>query len=108
MKKLLLVAALFSSAVFANAQDKPEQGTISTEVGLNIFNGKDNITLPDANFKLRYFLSDQDALRLSLGFSGKSNTTYPNLSTSEGLTGDALTKYNLEKDNKFGNYQQFL
>ena len=74
MKKftLVLFVALLSTG-FTSAQDKPTKGSIGTEIQFNPFD-QDGKTFQLDGLKLRYFLTDKDALRLKFGFgisSGK-------------------------------------
>ena len=78
MKKLVkfaAVAALLTVSSNAMAQYEPEAGDISTEVQFNPFGTAFNtFRLDGIQFKGRYFLTNQDALRLKLGFSTNSTT----------------------------------
>lgn len=63
----------------ANAQYEPKKGDIATEIGLTLFNTKDDrsFKLNEGMFKVRYFLTDKDAIRLKLGvdIDNSSETT---------------------------------
>lgn len=68
MKKLLIIpAALFCATAFAQ---KPEGGTITTEVGMSINSGWSNVSSLGLNG--RYFLSPGLALNLGVGMSSSS------------------------------------
>lgn len=72
MKKVLMlvatVAAMCSSSAFAQKVNLPAKGTFSTEVQVNPFgNDFDHFKLDDYKLKMRYFMTDKDALRLSVG-----------------------------------------
>lgn len=74
MKKLVkitAVAALVMVSSSTYAQFEPQAGDISTEVQFNPFstNFKTFGLQDDIQFKARYFLTNQDALRIKLGFS---------------------------------------
>lgn len=74
MKKVLMVVAavatLCSSSAFAQNVNLPEEGTFSTEVQFNPFGNEfDQFKLDEYKLKLRYFLTDKDALRLSVGLN---------------------------------------
>lgn len=70
MKKILMVVAavatLCSSNAFAQKVNLPAKGTFGTEVQFNPFDQDGKQFKLDA-LKLRYFLTDKDALRLSIG-----------------------------------------
>lgn len=83
----------------ANAQYAPQKGDFATEIGFAPFHSKGNdgktFKLNEGMFKVRYFLTDKDALRLKLGVgidnSSDDNTetnftSYPNESESTTTT----------------------
>lgn len=62
---------MFASLLVAGssyAQNKPAKGSWSTEVQINPFD-QDGETFTLDGLKVRYFLSDKDAVRLKIGFS---------------------------------------
>jgi len=59
----------------------PEKGNFGVEIGLNPFTENGGFNLLDNGIKLRYFISNHDALRLGLGF---------NLASVEGRTATSL------------------
>lgn len=73
MKKTLLVAAFALAGSFAFAQ-KPSAGNKTAEVNLNFQTGAAavNYNLP-AELRLRYFLSDNAAVRIRFGLSSSTN-----------------------------------
>ena len=85
MKKtlMLLVLGLGMTSV-ANAQYEPKKGDIATEIGFTPFNTKDgeSFKLNEGMFKVRYFLTDKDALRLKLGVKIDNSST----TTTDGKT----------------------
>lgn len=78
MKKLLIMMALGLGIVAtANAQDTPQKGDFTTEVGFTPFKSSGDVfRLNDAMFKVRYFLTDKDAVRvkLNVGIDNSSET----------------------------------
>lgn len=80
MKKVIISAALVCLAGFTYAQ-KPAAGDVTGDVELRFQTGGDYIHILSPNLNARYFLSDDLALRLSLGV----NTS----STSEDFTENA-------------------
>ena len=78
MKKLMLLAALFSAAVMPVAAEEytNSQGDITVEVEFNPFS--DNFeTFKIDGLQGRYFISDDMALRLGIGLNVDSNKTTP-------------------------------
>lgn len=69
MKKALLffVAALLATP-YSFAQYQPKKGSIGTEVQFNPFD-QDGKTFKLDGVKVRYFLTDHDAVRVKIGFS---------------------------------------
>lgn len=69
MKKAILLTAIALCAAFVSAQDIniPKAHTFSTEIQFNPFD-QDGETFSLDGLKLRYFLTDNDALRFKLGF----------------------------------------
>lgn len=68
MKRLVFI--LFATLLMAGntfAQNKPAKGSWSTEVQINPFD-QDGETFSLDGLKVRYFLSDKDAIRLKVGF----------------------------------------
>ena len=61
----------------ANAQYEPKKGDIATEIGFTPFNTKtgESFKLNEGMFKVRYFLTDKDALRLKLGVKIDNSST---------------------------------
>ena len=82
MKKIVkfaAAAALMLVSTNAMAQYTPEAGTITTEVQFNPFgNNYDQFRID--GLKVRYFLSESNALRFNLGLNlgGDNNTTKTN------------------------------
>lgn len=73
MKKfVLLLATVALIAGNSYAQYKPTAGTFSTEVQFNPFDQKGHTFKLDG-LKLRYFITDNDALRLKIGFATAKN-----------------------------------
>lgn len=73
MKRLVFI--LFATLLMAGntfAQNKPAKGSWSTEVQINPFD-QDGETFSLDGLKVRYFLSDKDAIRLKVGFSSTSS-----------------------------------
>lgn len=87
MKKFLLllaVATLTAGNTFA--QYKPTAGSLSTEIQFNPFD-QDGHTFKLDGLKLRYFITDNDALRLKLGFSlGHNNSVIEDQSPKDDTT----------------------
>ncbi|OYU96518.1 MAG: hypothetical protein CFE21_09030 [Bacteroidetes bacterium B1(2017)] len=75
MKKTLLVAAFALAGSFAFAQ-KPSAGNKTAEVNLNFQTGTSaiNYTLP-AELRLRYFMSDNAAVRVRFGLGSTTDKT---------------------------------
>lgn len=69
----------------ANAQYAPQKGDFATEIGFAPFHSKGNdgktFKLNEGMFKVRYFLTDKDALRLKLGV-GIDNSSDDNTETN--------------------------
>lgn len=87
MKKtlFLVVAATLIAAGNTFAQYKPTAGSLSTEIQFNPFD-QDGHTFKLDGLKLRYFITDNDALRLKLGFSlGHNNLVYEDQSPEENM-----------------------
>lgn len=77
MKRFLFLAAAVVAAapMFAESNvELPEKGTLSTEVQINPFD-QDGNTFKLDGIKLRYFITDKDALRAKVGFGLTSNST---------------------------------
>lgn len=72
-KSLILVAFATLLAGSAFAQEGPSKGDFGTEISFNPFDQNGNTFKLDA-LKLRYFLTDKDAVRLSLGFGVSKET----------------------------------
>ena len=100
MKKLFLaVAVCLLASANSFAQYQPEAGTVTTELQFNPFN-QNNQNFAVNGLKLRYFLSEQHALRLNLGFGINSNKF-----TDEGTLNDAdRTPWNEDLKSKTGNF----
>ena len=77
MKKLFVIALAFLATVSVNAQEKqfgPEKGDFGVEVQFNPFS--ENLrTFKIDGLKVRYNLSDKNAIRATIGFSVDNNTT---------------------------------
>lgn len=104
MKKTLLfmVLGLGLSSV-ANAQYEPKKGDIATEIGFTPFNTDDgkSFKLNEGMFKVRYFLTDKDALRLKLGVKiDNSSTTTTEGETPVDLTNQTVWNSTTEINNK--------
>ncbi len=87
MKKTLLVAAFALAGSFAYAQ-KPTAGNKTAEVNLNFQTGSSAISydLP-AELRLRYFLSDNAAVRIRFGMaSGTEKSSVSNGTNSADIT----------------------
>ena len=67
MKKFFILAAMMTATVAANAQYTPEAGKVSTEVQFNPF-GQDYDQFKIDGVKFRYFIADNQALRVNLNF----------------------------------------
>lgn len=72
------MAAAFVCGLNASAQkvQKPQAGTFGLEVQMNPFD-QDGKTFQLDGLKMRYFVTDRDALRLKLGFSVDKNKYTP-------------------------------
>lgn len=82
MKRLVFI--LFATLLMAGntfAQNKPAKGSWSTEVQINPFD-QDGETFSLDGLKVRYFLSDKDAIRLKVGFS-TTNSKYTDKDSQE-------------------------
>lgn len=79
MKHIFLAALAASCFATANAQYTPEKGSISTEVQFNPFSDNfETFKLDNASLKFRYFITNDDAIRVKLGLginSSKDNGT---------------------------------
>ncbi len=73
MKKMIISAALVCLAGVTYAQ-KPVAGDVTGEVQLNFMTGFDYIKVLSPDFKARYFLQDDMALRLNLGVTTNSTS----------------------------------
>lgn len=97
MKKITLVVAavlaMFSANVSAQKVEKAKAGSFGTEVQFNPFDQNGNTFSLDA-LKFRYFITDNDALRLNLGFGFGS----------EKMTDDAEGATVSEAKGKTGNF----
>lgn len=72
-RHLVAIAAVVTlTAQQAQAQYAPKQGDFSTEVQFNPFDQNGN-TFSLESFRLRYFLTNKDAVRLDIGFSLSSH-----------------------------------
>ena len=91
----------------ANAQYEPKKGDIATEIGLTLFNTEDDqsFKLNEGMFKVRYFLTDKDAIRLKLGvdIDNSSNTQTGGYTPNEikSATVNSWTKEINNKSSKF-------
>lgn len=96
MKKLVLI--LFATLWMAGttfAQDRPIKGSWSTEVQINPFD-QDGETFSLDGLKVRYFVSDKDALRLKVSFkSTNSKYTDEDLDEETGSNNNDLYKYTM-------------
>lgn len=81
MKKIAMLVAAFaamcSSSAFAQNVNLPTAGTLSTEVQFTPFSDGDQFKLD--GLKLRYFLTDQDAVRLTIGLQMNNKNTTPDI-----------------------------
>lgn len=103
MKKITMLVAAFaamcSSSAFAQNVNLPAAGTISTEVQFNPF-GQDNNHFSIEGLKVRYFLTDVDAVRLTLGLNMSSNNNTPTVTSApEGASTYDVNLVNYKKDN---------
>lgn len=80
--KVAAIAALAFVSTNAMAQYSPEAGDISTEVKFNPFKSTGS-TFSLEGLKFRYFLTNQDAIRLNVNFGINNNTT-----TDKGVKND--------------------
>lgn len=70
MKKSMILMAVLVAVMSVNAQSKtPEKGDVKVEIGLRPFSESAVFNLIDNGVRLRYFLTDNDALRLRVGFN---------------------------------------
>ncbi|MGN1263832.1 MAG: hypothetical protein ACI4TW_07320 [Prevotella sp.] len=103
MKKIAMLVAAVATLCFGNAQAQnvnlPEAGTLSTEVQFNPFDQDGEQFKLDA-LKLRYFLTDVDAVRLKVGLNINNNNTL-DLVEDPGADATQYKKdaYNYTKDN---------
>ena len=74
MKKMIISAALVCLAGVTYAQ-KPVAGDVTGEVQLNFQTGVAPIGIFSPDFKARYFLADDMALRLNLGITTSSSSS---------------------------------
>ena len=74
MKKMIISAALVCLAGVTYAQ-KPVAGDVTGEVQLNFQTGGGFINVFSPDFKARYFLADDMALRLNLGVNTNSSSS---------------------------------
>lgn len=104
MKKILVLGALVCMVFFANAQLKPQAGSVSTEVGLRLFsigiaeeqiqdimNGNvGNIELNNPininGIKVRYFLTENMVVRGTLNFSMRTSKDYSTVNDVEQIS----------------------
>lgn len=94
MKRLVFI--LFATLLMAGntfAQNKPAKGSWSTEVQINPFD-QDGETFSLDGLKVRYFLSDKDAIRLKVGFK-TTNSKFTDEDSQE------ETDYTSSHDNQF-------
>lgn len=108
MKKTLLFMVLgLGLTSVANAQYEPKKGDIATEIGFTPFNTKtgESFKLNEGMFKVRYFLTDKDAIRLKLGvdIDNSSNTQTGGYTPNEikSATVNSWTKEINNKSSKF-------
>ena len=70
MKRRMFFWVTFMVTLSVNAQSLlPEKGNLGIEIGFKPFSESTTINLIDNSIKLRYFLTDYDALRLRVGFN---------------------------------------
>lgn len=101
MKRLVFI--LFATLLMAGntfAQNKPAKGSWSTEVQINPFD-QDGETFSLDGLKVRYFLSDKDAIRLKVGLYTTSSK-YTDEDTKEET--DYTHSFNNQYKCKFGNF----
>lgn len=101
MKRLVFI--LFATLLMAGntfAQNKPAKGSWSTEVQINPFD-QDGETFSLDGLKVRYFLSDKDAIRLKVGFSS-TNSKYTDEDSHE--ESNYTYSYDEQYKYKFGNF----
>lgn len=120
MKKLLfvLVAALFAAHSSAQCHQckkskvckhgkeyKPTKGSISTEVQFNPFDQKGEMFKLDG-LKVRYFLTNRDAIRLKLGFGiGHSNLSDSYDDRTDDNSTSPYTSYDTEYKSTLGHVE---
>ncbi len=110
LAKFAAVAALLTVSSSAMAQYEPEAGDISTEVQFNPFTTNFNtFRLDGIQFKGRYFLTNQDALRLKLGFSSNSTNDITKTTLSDDFDSNkpvyTLNNQEVETNNKTTQFQ---
>ena len=77
-----------------HAQYTPTKGDFSTELSFNPFNQNDQFSLD--GLKIRYFLSDKQALRLNTGFTIAKAKTRNDLTLPDYITNESLQEYCLD------------
>lgn len=103
MKQFVFI--LISTLLIAGntiAQNKPAKGSWSTEVQINPFD-QDGETFSLDGLKVRYFLSDKDAIRLKVGFA-TTNSKYTDEDSNEGEERDYTSSYDYQYKYKKGNF----
>lgn len=100
MKKVFFLLSMCAAVMTANAQSndykyRAHEGSLSTEVQFNPFDQNGNTFSLDG-LKLRYFMTDQDALRFKLGFSATSNTNRSTLNKDDSNYDDKKGAYSRE------------
>lgn len=72
MKRFFFILLAFMAVVRLNAQHMPllpEKGDVGIEISIRPFSGNAIVNLVDDGVKLRFFLTNNDALRLQTGFN---------------------------------------
>ena len=91
MKKIILIlAALFFTFMYANAQNRPGKGDFSTEMYYTPGGSTDGqFALPEYGAKVRMFLNERMAVSLNLGLNSNSTSI-----TDNGYVPDAIVEEN--------------
>lgn len=101
MKKMILLAAAAVLGLSANAQkvEKPSAGTFGLEIQMNPFD-QNGHTFSLDGLKARYFVTDNDAVRLKLGFDvtkNKSKADWDEKAYNSNTTGNVTLEFGYER-----------